>query len=79
MTATLSKMRQLGVEPRLQEPESCVRSITLSAHYSIIVSYHATKCNIKLDLRGKKDGYFSKLESKTTAKTSNDSANAAIN
>ena len=35
-------MRQLGVEPRLQEPESCVRSITLSARlllYFIVLTY----------------------------------------
>ncbi len=30
-------MRHVGVEPTLQEPESCVRSITLAAQYYIIL------------------------------------------
>ena len=28
-------MRHPGVEPGLQEPESCVRSITLATHHNI--------------------------------------------
>lgn len=34
-TRFILKMRHVGVEPTLQEPESCVRSITLAAQYSL--------------------------------------------
>lgn len=37
LTFRHTKMRHVGVEPTLQEPESCVRSITLAAQYYIIL------------------------------------------
>ncbi len=39
-------MRHVGVEPTLQEPESCVRSITLAAQYYFILLEEAEKCNL---------------------------------
>lgn len=39
-------MHHVGVEPTLQEPESCVRSITLAVQYYFILLEEVENCNL---------------------------------